>query len=106
MDVKILLGRRIKEFRLSRNMTQAQLAELVNVEPKHISCIERGKNYPSAELLDRIATVFGVEHYKLYQFEHLQDPIDLQKETQNCINNLKYSDLQVIYKITRELLMQ
>ena len=72
MDVKVLLGKRIREYRLRKKMTQAALAELVHVEPKHISCIECGKNYPSADLLDKIARVLEIEHDLLYKFRHLQ----------------------------------
>ena len=45
MNIKNLFGRKIKEYRKKRNLTQAQLAELVNVDDKHISCIESGKNF-------------------------------------------------------------
>lgn len=40
MNIKNLFGRKIKEYRKKKNLTQAQLAELVNVDDKHISCIE------------------------------------------------------------------
>ena len=45
-NIKILFGKKIKELRKKRNYTQAQLAEIVNVDDKHISCIESGKISP------------------------------------------------------------
>ena len=38
-NLKTLFGRKIKEYRKKKNLTQAQLAELVNVDDKHIGCI-------------------------------------------------------------------
>ncbi len=103
MDVKSLLGKRIREYRLRKNMTQAALAELVQVEPKHISCIECGKNYPSADLLDKIATVLEIEHEQLYQFRHLQDPPDLRAEIIQYMDLLDYTQLQVMYRFIRAM---
>lgn len=48
MTLKQQLGLRIKELRKKNKLTQAQLAKKVNIATKHESCIETGKNYPSA----------------------------------------------------------
>lgn len=44
-------GKRIKEYRLMRNLTQEKLADLLNCDIGHISRIESGKKAPSYELL-------------------------------------------------------
>ena len=67
-EVKRLFGKKIKEFRKKGNLTQAQLAEMVNDDDKHISCIESGKNFPSADLIDRLAKALGVEPKDLFEF--------------------------------------
>ena len=77
MNIKNLFGLKIKEYRKKKNLTQAQLAELVNVDDKHISCIESGKNFPSADLIERLATSLGVEPKDLFEFYYLQDIIHL-----------------------------
>ena len=51
VNVKKLLGNRIKEIRKERKITQEKLAELIDIEPNNVSKIENGKNYPSAENL-------------------------------------------------------
>ena len=45
--IKVLFGRKIREYRKKKNLTQAHLTKLVNVDDKHISCIESGKNFLS-----------------------------------------------------------
>lgn len=63
------IGNKINALRLSQNLTQAQLAEIVNVEPAYISMIEAGKRAPSVKTADKIATALGVTLNKLFEEE-------------------------------------
>lgn len=45
MDVCKLLGKRIKELRLANNLKQAELAEIIGIEPRSISRIESGYHF-------------------------------------------------------------
>lgn len=49
------VGKRIKEARINRNMTQETLADLIEVNSSFISNIERGKTKMSTETLANIA---------------------------------------------------
>ena len=51
MNIKEQLGLRIKELRLKNGLKQSELAEKVNIATKHQSCIETGRNYPSADVI-------------------------------------------------------
>ena len=104
-NIKILFGRKIKEIRKKRKMTQAQLAELVNVDDKHISCIESGKNFPSADLIERFANVLNIEPKELFEFYHLQDPDNLKKEILYMLDKLKDEEISLIYKYIRTFLL-
>ena len=44
-------GRRLREYRHARNLTQEKLSELVGVSFQHIGMLERGKRSPSMEML-------------------------------------------------------
>lgn len=59
-STKVLLGERIKEIRKAHGFSQEQLAVLVDIEQKHVSCIERGKNAPTIDRLQKIAEVLNV----------------------------------------------
>jgi len=50
----------IKQIRLSKNMTQKQLAEAVGVDHTIISKYEKGQVSPSADRLEAMAKVLGV----------------------------------------------
>lgn len=104
-NIKILFGRKIKELRKKYNYTQAHLAELVNVDDKHISCIESGKNFPSADLIERLANALKVEPKDLFEFYHLQNSDDLKKDIFKMIDRLTESDLVLVYKYIRNFLL-
>ncbi len=58
---------RIKVLRAERDMTQAQLAEEVDVSRQTINAIEKGKFDPSLPLAFRIARLFGLSVEDVFQ---------------------------------------
>ena len=59
MDLKSI-GERIKSARLKSNLTQEELAALVDLSPTHISVIERGLKSPKLDTFIRIANALNV----------------------------------------------
>lgn len=53
------IGDRIKEIRLSKKMTQAQLAKLVGLTYIQIGRYEKQKSNPSSDVLQRLADALG-----------------------------------------------
>lgn len=58
MQIKKIVGKKLKEIRLKQDMTIQVLAEKSNVSSNMISRIERGLTIPSVEILMRLASVF------------------------------------------------
>ena len=56
----VLIGQNIQRFRRSAGMTQAQLAEKINVSTAFISRVERGEKYVSVKNLAALADEFRV----------------------------------------------
>lgn len=54
------LGKRIREERKKSNLTQAQLAELINVSTTYVGFIERGERSITLDKLVNIATALGI----------------------------------------------
>ncbi|MDB8805238.1 helix-turn-helix domain-containing protein [Romboutsia sp. 1001216sp1] len=59
MDCK-KVGKLIYELRKEKNMTQKQVAELMNISDKTISKWERGLGCPDISLLLKLSDIFGV----------------------------------------------
>lgn len=53
-------GKRIRELRVQKNMSQGQLAELVGVKAGYISVIELDRADISVNLLERLCEILGV----------------------------------------------
>ncbi|MDR1616994.1 MAG: helix-turn-helix domain-containing protein, partial [Syntrophomonadaceae bacterium] len=64
--IKTTVGRNIKILRAKRGLSQADLAEKVDISINFISNIERGIKYPQPDILSRIASVLGVEVNELF----------------------------------------
>jgi len=71
--LKVLLGGRIKFFRLRRQFSQAGLAEKADISITFLSNIERGNNYPQAGTLCNIAQALGVEIWELFKEDNTFD---------------------------------
>jgi putative transcriptional regulator len=61
------LTNRLREERSRRNLTQADLATLVNVSRKTINTVENGVFIPSTVLALRLARALGLSVEKLFQ---------------------------------------
>ena len=48
-------GERLRAIRLQRRMTQERFAELLEISVDFLSLVERGKNAPSFDTLERIS---------------------------------------------------
>ncbi|MBQ3641759.1 helix-turn-helix transcriptional regulator [bacterium] len=98
MNNKLLLGKRIKEIRKMSNLTQEQLAELVDIETSSLSGIESGRHFPSLPTLEKIADKLGVEIKSLFDFEHHQSIDKMKKIIFENIDNLDDDKILFIYK--------
>lgn len=60
---------RIKSLRLGRDLTQAQLAQLVGVRRETIVFLEKGKYNPSLQLAHKIAKTFDLPIEEVFELE-------------------------------------
>jgi transcriptional regulator with XRE-family HTH domain len=61
-------GQRLRDIRAERGMTQERFAETLDISVDFLSLIERGRNAPSFETLDRIAKRLKVSVADLFTF--------------------------------------
>ena len=61
MDIKLLFGTTIKEYRLNKGLSQEKLAELSNLHRTYISDIERGGRNVSIENIYKICEALDVK---------------------------------------------
>lgn len=69
MNDKLILHNRLKEARGEKNLSQAQLAELVGVSRNTISSIETGQFNPTAKLALVLCIALDKKFEDLFYFE-------------------------------------
>lgn len=68
-DFQILLGKRIRQLRESKKITQTELGNLCDIDRPNMNRIEAGNTNPSSYLLYVIANKLQVEPSELLNFE-------------------------------------
>ena len=81
-DDKKYIAKKIKEYRLKRGMTQAELAENIDIGTKQISRLEVGDFYPSLNTFLKIVEILKID---LSDFI-TEKPADQNKIRQKLIN--------------------
>lgn len=102
MDTKKQLGARIKELRKIKKLTQEQVAEMVDIDPKHLSRIEVGGSYPSIDTLEKLAVALKFEVMDFFDFEHrVKDKKQLIESIGRLLKEAHQEQLRVILKVVR-----
>ena len=74
---------------------------MVDVDAKHISCIENGKNFPSPELIAKLANAFNLHIKELFEFENPPSPKDLKKEIVKALDVASDEEIKKIFNFTK-----
>ena len=67
MKAQEQLGMRIRFLRQQRRWSQEDLALNANINKNYISDLENGRRNPSLEILERIASTFGISLAELFK---------------------------------------
>jgi transcriptional regulator with XRE-family HTH domain len=66
MCIKTIFGANIKYYRKKQRFSQEQLAERLGITPKHLSTIETGATFVSADLLEKFTLQLHVSASALF----------------------------------------
>lgn len=102
LDIKGLLGKRIKELRTERKLTQEKLSEIVGFGQRTLSKLERGKTFITAEHLAKLLTALDVGIEDLFNFGYLQEKEAIKVELIDAIQQEKI-DIITLYRIYKSL---
>jgi len=68
-SLRVLFGKRVRDLRLSKKLSQEALSERAGISVDFLSLIERGRNSPSFEKLQSLADALGVPVARLFTFD-------------------------------------
>ena len=103
-EIKKLLGKRIREVRILRNLTQEDLSELTDIGASSISKIESGYFHPTDENLEKIAKALKIEPYKLYMFNHQKDTKSLLEDLENILKSATDDEIKLVHRVVTGIL--
>ncbi|NLH35334.1 MAG: helix-turn-helix transcriptional regulator [Lactococcus chungangensis] len=71
-----LFGKRLRQIRMSKKLTQDDLARITSLSSSFISTLERGVNAPSFSALEAIANALDVEVRVLFDFRPVNNAFE------------------------------
>jgi XRE family transcriptional regulator, fatty acid utilization regulator len=63
--VRIIFGLKIRQFRLEKNLSLAEVAKMVDFSVSYLNEIEKGKKYPKSEKILALANAFNTDYDSL-----------------------------------------
>lgn len=102
-DMRQRVGRRIRALRKNDGLTIEQLAEDADIDPTHLSGIERGKHNASLILLWKIGQALDTTVAALVDVERDVSERELRRRATRAIKELDADLVRVVLKVVDEL---
>ena len=105
MNAQKLFGKRIKELRKQKNITQEQLSEMLGVFQKQIGNIETGTTFTTMNNIEKLAQILGVEIQDLFAFNQHKSKNELVDEINHFVSIANDEQIKLIYKIIKDIVI-
>jgi transcriptional regulator with XRE-family HTH domain len=101
-----MLSENIKEFRIEKGLSQAELAQKVGVSQGAIYFWEKGINEPTAGCIIKLAKVFSVTADELlsYQSDKADNLSERERKINKCFSALNESQQDILINVAEEFL--
>ena len=99
MDLKQMIGARIKDIRNGKGVTQEQLSENVGINAKYLSSIERGKENPTLNTLLKLVRSLDVGLDEFFSNIQIEDPANKRALINTLLDEADDEQLKLSYKI-------
>ena len=94
-----LIGRRVHDFRMDRDLTQEGLAEAAELSVPYVSHIERGKKKASISTFIRLASALGITVDTLLLVWKPDEAVTIDSDVKALLGDCSPRERQVILKI-------
>lgn len=102
MDYYIAVGAKIKELRLSKNMSRSELAEGI-CSVSHISRIETGSRSPNSQILRHISNRLGISADILLRLVESPVSLELYELINQLLLDMEYNRFEKVFEITSSI---
>ncbi len=98
MNNSELIGKKIKEIRKRKKISQEKLAEMTEMNHRSILRLENSQCTPTIETLEKIAKALNVKVIDFFATETIKSREDLIKDINDCLLAMEDAELQKFYK--------
>lgn len=100
---KNLIGKKIQDGRIKKNLTQEQLAEAVEISSNYLSKVERGLNMMSADVLLKTIEILELrlEDFEIFQKEKVNN---LEYQINHLLSTCNEDTLKIIIPVIKAII--
>jgi len=103
-EILTKFGKRIRQLRRSKDMTQERLAELANLSLQSVGEVERGRGNTTLLNIENLANALGVGVSALFDFGEVDmTRQDAETELENLLRKCPDSDIRALLTVARSL---
>lgn len=99
-----MIGARIREIRNKKGLTQEQLSERMEINPKYLSSIERGNENPTLNTLIKLSETLEVDLGDIFSLIRLEDPGERKSMISSLLDQADDKELKVAFKVLSAIL--
>ncbi len=98
---KQLLGKRIKELREKRGLTQQELAAMIGIDQRNLSKIECGVTFPS-KCVAALSKALDVQLPLIFDFNHIGLSMQEKRDSiKHMLDSLNDDNIDTIYRLVQ-----
>ena len=90
----------LRSYRTRAGFSQLIFAEKIGLSPNYLNAVENGKNFPSAEVIQKIVDVLALLPYQLF----LESPLPNSQGTKNDVVQLASKLKQIVVRQVDEFI--
>ena len=95
---KELIGKKIRQLRIERGLSQEELSEKIDISPRHMCTIENGNTFPSIETFIKIAQILEIDINEFFNLSKINDD-KLRNEIYDLVQISSVKELGLIRDI-------
>lgn len=99
-----IIGERLKRARISKGMTQENLAEKLDVSVAYLSRVERGNSHINLTRLNQLCTHLGISEGYLLNGSSINSESYLTEEFSELLKDCSPEKLKLIYSVAKAII--
>ena len=103
-NIKFIIGQRIRNYRIQKNLSQEQLSELASFHPTYIGQLERGEKNATLESIQKVAQALDIPLSQLFEkIEEKQNEESIPLQIYDFFSSKNKKEQKYLYQILKEI---